>query len=99
MRRKAAEEARELAAKEAAWRARMQAMNDATAAANATLQAFRAAERERERLVDAAVEGEHRERAGRDRRGRAGGSDLGPSRDRWWALGAPLAQPPRSTQY
>lgn len=38
MRRKAAEEAAELAAKEAAWRAKMEAMNDATAAANMTLQ-------------------------------------------------------------
>jgi hypothetical protein len=57
IRRKAAEEAAELAAKEAAWRAKMGDMNAATAAANATLLAFRAAERERERLMDAAVEG------------------------------------------
>jgi len=58
IRRKSAEEAQELSQKEAAWRAKMQAMNEATAATNATLQAFRAAERERERLMDAAVEGE-----------------------------------------
>jgi hypothetical protein len=58
IKRKAAEEAQELHEKEAAWRAKMAAMNEATTAANATLQAFRAAERERERLADAAVEGE-----------------------------------------
>jgi hypothetical protein len=57
---KAAEEAAELQQKEAAWRAKMQAMNEATAAANATLQAFRAAEQEQERLMDAAIEGKAR---------------------------------------
>ena len=41
-----------------AWRDKMAAMNAATAAANATLQAFKAAERERERLMDTAIEGE-----------------------------------------
>jgi hypothetical protein len=36
----------------------MKAMNAATKAANETLQAFRAAEREREQQAEAAVEGE-----------------------------------------
>jgi hypothetical protein len=57
VRRKAAEEAAELAAKEAAWRQQAKDMNAATKAANDTLLAFRAAERERDRQLERAVEG------------------------------------------
>jgi len=59
IRHKAAEEAAELAAKEAAWRAKAKEMNAATKASNDTLLAFRAAERERDRQLEAAVEGGH----------------------------------------
>ena len=58
VRQKAADEAMELEQKEAAWRARMVVMYEGTTAANATLQAFRAAEKERERLADTAIKGE-----------------------------------------
>lgn len=58
IRRKAVEEAEELSAKEAAWRAQARAMNAATKASNDTLLAFRAAERQREQQLEAAVEGE-----------------------------------------
>lgn len=57
IRRKAAEEAAELAAKEAAWRQQAKDMNAATKAANDTLLAFRAAERARDRQLERAVEG------------------------------------------
>lgn len=58
IRHKAAEEAAELAAKEAAWRAKAKEMNAATKASNDTLLAFRAAERQRDKQLEAAVEGE-----------------------------------------
>lgn len=58
IRRKAADEAAELAAKEAAWRAKAKEMNAATKASNDTLMAFRAAERQRDKQLEAAVEGE-----------------------------------------
>lgn len=58
IRRKAADEAAELAAKEAAWRAKAKEMNAATKASNDTLLAFRAAERQRDKQLEAAVEGE-----------------------------------------
>jgi hypothetical protein len=57
IRHKAAEEAAELAAKEAAWRAKAKEMNAATKASNDTLLAFRAAERQRDKQLEAAVEG------------------------------------------
>lgn len=57
IRRKAAEEAADLAAKEAAWRAKALQMNAATKAANDTLLAFRAAEQERDKQLEEAVEG------------------------------------------
>lgn len=57
IRRKATEEAAELAAKEAAWRERAREMNAATKASNDTLLAFRAAERQREAQLEQAVEG------------------------------------------
>lgn len=58
IRHKAVEEAAELAAKEAAWRAKAKEMNAATKASNDTLLAFRAAERQRDKQLEAAVEGE-----------------------------------------
>jgi hypothetical protein len=58
VRRKAAEEAAELAAKEAAWRQKLLDMNAATKASNDTLLAFRAAERERDKQLEESVEGE-----------------------------------------
>ena len=58
IRRKAAEEAAELSAKEAAWWAKAKEMNAATKASNDTLLAFRAAERQRDKQLEAAVEGE-----------------------------------------
>lgn len=58
IRHKAAEEAAELAAKEAAWRAKAKEMNAATEASNETLLAFKAAERQRDKQLEAAVEGE-----------------------------------------
>jgi hypothetical protein len=58
IRHKAAEEAAELAAKEAAWRAKAKEMNAATKASNDTLLAFKAAERQRDKQLEAAVEGE-----------------------------------------
>lgn len=57
IRHKAAEEAAELAAKEAAWRAKAKEMNAATKASNDTLLAFKAAERQRDKQLEAAVEG------------------------------------------
>lgn len=57
IRRKATEEAAELAAKEAAWRAKALQMNAATTAANDTLLAFRAAEQQREKQLEKAIEG------------------------------------------
>jgi hypothetical protein len=57
VRRKAAEEAAELAAKEAAWRQKLRDMNAATKASNDTLLAFRAAERERDKQLEESVEG------------------------------------------
>jgi hypothetical protein len=57
IRHKAAEEAAELAAKEAAWRAKAKEMNAATKASNDTLLAFRAAERQRDKQLEAAFEG------------------------------------------
>jgi hypothetical protein len=57
VRRKAAEEAAELAAKEAAWRQKLLDMNAATKASNDTLLAFRAAERERDKQLEESVEG------------------------------------------
>lgn len=76
IRRKAADEAAELAAKEAAWRAKAKEMNAATKASNDTLLAFRAAERERDNQLEAAVEGEEQ--------GHFGGAV---SRQRPWAPG------------
>jgi hypothetical protein len=58
VRRKAAEEAAELSAKEAAWRQKLLDMNAATKASNNTLLAFRAAERERDKQLEQSVEGE-----------------------------------------
>jgi hypothetical protein len=58
VRRKAVEEAAELAAKEAAWRQKLLDMNAATKASNDTLLAFRAAERERDKQLEQSVEGE-----------------------------------------
>lgn len=57
IRRKAAEEAAELEAKEAAWRRKALEMNAATKATQDTLLAFKAAEKERNRQLEAAVEG------------------------------------------
>lgn len=58
IRRKAAEEAAELTAKETAWRAKAIEMNAAVKAANDTLLAFRAAERERDKQLEHSIEGE-----------------------------------------
>lgn len=57
IRAKALAEAAELAAREAERRREMLVMNEDTEQANATLQAFRAKERERERAVELAIEG------------------------------------------
>lgn len=57
IKRKAAEEAAELEAKEAAWRRKALEMNAATKATQDTLLAFKAAEKERNRQLEAAVEG------------------------------------------